>query len=391
MNKYIRLFAFAILSGTLIFTNLGNVFASENSASSENEEEVYYNCGCGCRHKTIEECMECPCCKGKDIYRNGKLFKKVGSSDNNASSDQIENNTQSKIENKAESNGMNKAKDNKKNTDNKKIKKKKDIYNCGCTCTHLTIEECRACPCCRGKDIYKNGKLFKKAKKIQKNTKPAEREIIKEKIIEKKIEQKKAVDEKLGNKSIKKQETEENQSETVNEKNTEQKNVGQKSEENKDKKGSKSAASEETEKIKIYNCGCGCMHRTMEEFNACPCCRGKKVKISYVDASLLKQGTNTDKGKTDKKEETVKGEENAGTAYANIVIKDDEYVNCGCGCRHKSMEEFNACPCCRGKVPQIHKENENEFNYVYIIYFLAGATTVGVIWAVKEELCRQKA
>ena len=112
---------------------------------SVNNDGDVYNCGCSCHHKTLEECKACPCCKGKDIYKNGKLFEKAdGTKVEDTTSPK---NTEKKEEAKVEP----------------KVEPKEDIYNCGCGCHHKTLEECKACPCCKGKDIYKNGKLFEKA------------------------------------------------------------------------------------------------------------------------------------------------------------------------------------------------------------------------------------
>ena len=112
---------------------------------SVNNDGDVYNCGCSCHHKTLEECKACPCCKGKDIYKNGKLFEKAdGTKVEDTTSPK---NTEKKEEAKVEP----------------KVEPKEDIYNCGCGCHHKTLEDCKACPCCKGKDIYKNGNLFEKA------------------------------------------------------------------------------------------------------------------------------------------------------------------------------------------------------------------------------------
>lgn len=307
---------------------------NSDNPSEENyrqpEEDEFVNCGCSCKHHSMEEYNSCPCCKGKKAKTHKEEDKKdcpscchksMGESD-------ICPYCQAK-EARAYKNSNSCKKANKESS--KEINLKNGEYiNCGCSCKHHSMEEYNSCPCCKGKtpQIHKEEK--------EKNPK------------------------------------------------------------NK----------------KTYNCGCSCKHESMEEYNSYPCCKGKTPQVS-CDKSAKKEfkkaknnnSSNASMSDMDKLEpdggmncccsckchsgqesnecqcckdkdlheskngkytQEANNEENVEVKSSDkltdkdLKLKDGEYIDCGCGCKHHSMKEFNECPCCCGKDVHIHRLSKSE-------------------------------
>ncbi|MEQ2628632.1 hypothetical protein AAAT31_04515 [Peptoniphilus lacrimalis] len=302
---------------------------NSDNPSEENyrqpEEDEFVNCGCSCKHHSMEEYNSCPCCKGKTpLYH--------------------------KEESKSES-----------SKEEKNIETKEDEFvNCGCSCKHHSMEEYNSCPCCKGKtpQIHKEEK--------EKNPK------------------------------------------------------------NK----------------KTYNCGCSCKHESMEEYNSCPCCKGKTPQVS-CDKSAKKEfkkaknnnSSNASMSDMDKLEpdggmdcccsckchsgqefnecqcckdkdlheskngkdtQEANNEENVEVKSSDkltdkdLKLKDGEYIDCGCGCKHHSMKEFNECPCCCGKDVHIHRLSKSEQIFDKILDFSQYAVIVlvllSLIWFIYKAI-----
>ena len=297
----------------------------------------------------MEEYNSCPCCKGKKAQTHKEEVKKdcpscchksMGESD-------VCPYCQAK-EAKAYKNSNSCKKVNKESS--KEINLKNGEYiNCGCSCKHHSMEEYNSCPCCKGKtpQIHKEEK--------EKNPK------------------------------------------------------------NK----------------KTYNCGCSCKHESMEEYNSCPCCKGKTPQVS-CDKSAKKEfkkaknnnSSNASKSDMDKLEpdggmdcccsckchsgqesnqcqcckdkdlheskngkdtQEANNEENVEVKSSDkltdkdLKLKDGEYIDCGCGCKHHSMKEFNECPCCCGKDVHIHRLSKSEQIFDKILDFSQYAAIVLVL------------
>lgn len=326
---------------------------NSDNPSEENyrqpEEDEFVNCGCSCKHHSMEEYNSCPCCKGKKAKTHKEEDKKdcpscchksMGESD-------ICPYCQAK-EAKAYKNSNFCKKANKESS--KEINLKNGEYiNCGCSCKHHSMEEYNSCPCCKGKtpQIHKEEK--------EKNPK------------------------------------------------------------NK----------------KTYNCGCSCKHESMEEYNSCPCCKGKTPQVS-CDKSAKKEfkkaknnnSSNASMSDMDKLEpdggmncccsckchsgqesnecqcckdkdlheskngkdtQEANNEENLEVKSSDkltdkdLKLKDGEYIDCGCGCKHHSMKEFNECPCCCGKDVHIHRLSKSEQIFDKILDFSQYAVIVLVL------------
>lgn len=326
---------------------------NSDNPSEENyrqpEKDEFVNCGCSCKHHSMEEYNSCPCCKGKKAKTHKEEDKKdcpscchksMGESD-------ICPYCQAK-EAKAYKNSNFCKKANKESS--KEINLKNGEYiNCGCSCKHHSMEEYNSCPCCKGKtpQIHKEEK--------EKNPK------------------------------------------------------------NK----------------KTYNCGCSCKHESMEEYNSCPCCKGKTPQVS-CDKSAKKEfkkaknnnSSNASMSDMDKLEpdggmncccsckchsgqesnecqcckdkdlheskngkdtQEANNEENLEVKSSDkltdkdLKLKDGEYIDCGCGCKHHSMKEFNECPCCCGKDVHIHRLSKSEQIFDKILDFSQYAVIVLVL------------
>ena len=326
---------------------------NSDNPSEENyrqpEKDEFVNCGCSCKHHSMEECNSCPCCKGKKAKTHKEEDKKdcpscchksMGESD-------ICPYCQAK-EARAYKNSNSCKKANKESS--KEINLKNGEYiNCGCSCKHHSMEEYNSCPCCKGKtpQIHKEEK--------EKNPK------------------------------------------------------------NK----------------KTYNCGCSCKHESMEEYNSCPCCKGKTPQVS-CDKSAKKEfkkaknnnSSNASMSDMDKLEpdggmncccsckchsgqesnecqcckdkdlheskngkdtQEANNEENVEVKSSDkltdkdLKLKDGEYIDCGCGCKHHSMKEFNECPCCCGKDVHIHRLSKSEQIFDKILDFSQYAVIVLVL------------
>lgn len=193
---------------------------------------------------------------------------------------------------------------------------------------------------------------------------------------------------------------------------------------------------------KTYNCGCSCKHESMEEYNSCPCCKGKTPQVS-CDKSTKKEfkkarnnnSSNTSKSDMDKLEpdggmncccsckchsgqesnecqcckdkDLHESENGKDTQEANneenveikssdkltdkdLKLKDGEYIDCGCGCKHHSMKEFNECPCCCGKDVHIHRLSKSEQIFDKILDFSQYAVIVlvllSLIWFIYKAI-----
>lgn len=326
---------------------------NSDNPSEENyrqpEEDEFVNCGCSCKHHSMEEYNSCPCCKGEKAKTHKEDYKKdcpscchksMGESD-------ICPYCQAK-EARAYKNSNSCKKANKESS--KEINLKNGEYiNCGCSCKHHSMEEYNSCPCCKGKtpQIHKEEK--------EKNPK------------------------------------------------------------NK----------------KTYNCGCSCKHESMEEYNSCPCCKGKTPQVS-CDKSAKKEfkkaknnnSSNASMSDMDKLEpdggmncccsckchsgqesnecqcckdkdlheskngkdtQEANNEENVEVKSSDkltdkdLKLKDGEYIDCGCGCKHHSMKEFNECPCCCGKDVHIHRLSKSEQIFDKILDFSQYAVIVLVL------------
>lgn len=326
---------------------------NSDNPSEENyrqpEKDEFVNCGCSCKHHSMEEYNSCPCCKGKKAKTHKEEDKKdcpscchksMGESD-------ICPYCQAK-EARAYKNSNSCMKANKESS--KEINLKNGEYiNCGCSCKHHSMEEYNSCPCCKGKtpQIHKEEK--------EKNPK------------------------------------------------------------NK----------------KTYNCGCSCKHESMEEYNSCPCCKGKTPQVS-CDKSAKKEfkkaknnnSSNASMSDMDKLEpdggmncccsckchsgqesnecqcckdkdlheskngkdtQEANNEENVEVKSSDkltdkdLKLKDGEYIDCGCGCKHHSMKEFNECPCCCGKDVHIHRLSKSEQIFDKILDFSQYAVIVLVL------------
>ncbi len=326
---------------------------NSDNPSEENyrqpEKDEFVNCGCSCKHHSMEEYNSCPCCKGKKAKTHKEEDKKdcpscchksMGESD-------ICPYCQAK-EARAYKNSNSCKKANKESS--KEINLKNGEYiNCGCSCKHHSMEEYNSCPCCKGKtpQIHKEEK--------EKNPK------------------------------------------------------------NK----------------KTYNCGCSCKHESMEEYNSCPCCKGKTPQVS-CDKSAKKEfkkaknnnSSNASMSDMDKLEpdggmncccsckchsgqesnecqcckdkdlheskngkdtQEANNEENLEVKSSDkltdkdLKLKDGEYIDCGCGCKHHSMKEFNECPCCCGKDVHIHRLSKSEQIFDKILDFSQYAVIVLVL------------
>lgn len=326
---------------------------NSDNPSEENyrqpEKDEFVNCGCSCKHHSMEEYNSCPCCKGKKAKTHKEEDKKdcpscchksMGESD-------ICPYCQAK-EARAYKNSNSCKKANKESS--KEINLKNGEYiNCGCSCKHHSMEEYNSCPCCKGKtpQIHKEEK--------EKNPK------------------------------------------------------------NK----------------KTYNCGCSCKHESMEEYNSCPCCKGKTPQVS-CDKSAKKEfkkaknnnSSNASMSDMDKLEpdggmncccsckchsgqesnecqcckdkdlheskngkdtQEANNEENVEVKSSDkltdkdLKLKDGEYIDCGCGCKHHSMKEFNECPCCCGKDVHIHRLSKSEQIFDKILDFSQYAVIVLVL------------
>lgn len=337
---------------------------NSDNPSEENyrqpEEDEFVNCGCYCKHHSMEEYNSCPCCKGKKAKTHKEEDKKdcpscchksMGESD-------ICPYCQAK-EARAYKNSNSCKKANKESS--KEINLKNGEYiNCGCSCKHHSMEEYNSCPCCKGKtpQIHKEEK--------EKNPK------------------------------------------------------------NK----------------KTYNCGCSCKHEIMEEYNSCPCCKGKTPQVS-CDKSAKKEfkkaknnnSSNASKSDMDKLEpdggmncccsckchsgqesnecqcckdkdlheskngkdtQEANNEENEEVKSSDkltdkdLKLKDGEYIDCGCGCKHHSMKEFNECPCCCGKDVHIHRLSKSEQIFDKILDFSQYAVIVlvllSLIWFIYKAI-----
>ena len=307
---------------------------NSDNPSEENyrqpEEDEFVNCGCSCKHHSMEEYNSCPCCKGKKAKTHKEEDKKDCPSCCHKSmgeSDVCPYCQAKEARAYKNSNSCNKA-----NKDfSKEINLKNGEYiNCGCSCKHHSMEEYNSCPCCKGKtpQIHKEEK-----EKNPKNN-------------------------------------------------------------------------------KTYNCGCSCKHESMEEYNSCPCCKGKTPQVS-CDKSAKKEfkkaknnnSSNASMSDMDKLEpdggmncccsckchsgqesnecqcckdkdlheskngkdtQEANNEENVEVKSSDkltdkdLKLKDGEYIDCGCGCKHHSMKEFNECPCCCGKDVHIHRLSKSE-------------------------------
>lgn len=337
---------------------------NSDNPSEENyrqpEEDEFVNCGCSCKHHSMEEYNSCPCCKGKKAKTHKEEDKKdcpscchksMGESD-------VCPYCQAK-EAKAYKNSNSCKKANKESS--KEINLKNGEYiNCGCSCKHHSMEEYNSCPCCKGKtpQIHKEEK--------EKNPK------------------------------------------------------------NK----------------KTYNCGCSCKHESMEEYNSCPCCKGKTPQVS-CDKSAKKEfkkaknnnSSNASMSDMDKLEpdggmdcccsckchsgqesnecqcckdkdlheskngkdkQEANNEENVEVKSSDkltdkdLKLKDGEYIDCGCGCKHHSMKEFNECPCCCGKDVHIHRLSKSEQIFDKILDFSQYAVIVlvllSLIWFIYKAI-----
>lgn len=337
---------------------------NSDNPSEENyrqpEEDEFVNCGCSCKHHSMEEYNSCPCCKGKKAKTHKEEDKKdcpscchksMGESD-------ICPYCQAK-EARAYKNSNSCKKANKESS--KEINLKNGEYiNCGCSCKHHSMEEYNSCPCCKGKtpQIHKEEK--------EKNPK------------------------------------------------------------NK----------------KTYNCGCSCKHESMEEYNSCPCCKGKTPQVS-CDKSAKKEfkkaknnnSSNASMSDMDKLEpdggmdcccsckchsgqesnecqcckdkdlheskngkdtQEANNEENEEVKSSDkltdkdLKLKDGEYIDCGCGCKHHSMKEFNECPCCCGKDVHIHRLSKSEQIFDKILDFSQYAVIVlvllSLIWFIYKAI-----
>lgn len=337
---------------------------NSDNPSEENyrqpEKDEFVNCGCSCKHHSMEEYNSCPCCKGKKAKTHKEEDKKdcpscchksMGESD-------ICPYCQAK-EARAYKNSNSCMKANKESS--KEINLKNGEYiNCGCSCKHHSMEEYNSCPCCKGKtpQIHKEEK--------EKNPK------------------------------------------------------------NK----------------KTYNCGCSCKHESMEEYNSCPCCKGKTPQVS-CDKSAKKEfkkaknnnSSNASMSDMDKLEpdggmncccsckchsgqesnecqcckdkdlheskngkdtQEANNEENVEVKSSDkltdkdLKLKDGEYIDCGCGCKHHSMKEFNECPCCCGKDVHIHRLSKSEQIFDKIFDFSQYAVIVlvllSLIWFIYKAI-----
>lgn len=129
------------------------------------------------------------------------------------------------------------------------------------------------------------------------------------------------------------------------------------------------------EEDEFVNCGCSCKHHSMEEYNSCPCCKGKKAKThKEEDKKDCPSCCHKSMGESDicpycqaKEARAYKNSNSCNKANKDsskeINLKNGEYINCGCSCKHHSMEEYNSCPCCKGKTPQVScdKSAKKEF------------------------------
>ena len=238
-------------------------------ANKESSKEInlkngeYINCGCSCKHHSMEEYNSCPCCKGKtpQIHKEEK----------------------------------------EKNPKNKKT------YNCGCSCKHESMEEYNSCPCCKGKTPQVScDKSAKKEFKKAKNN------------------------------------------------------------------NSSNASMSDMDKLEPdggMNCCCSCKCHSGQESNECQCCKDKDLHES-------KNGKDTQEANN---EENVEVKSSDKLTDKDLKLKDGEYIDCGCGCKHHSMKEFNECPCCCGKDVHIHRLSKSEQIFDKILDFSQYAVIVLVL------------
>ena len=388
---------------------------NSDNPSEENyrqpEEDEFVNCGCSCKHHSMEEYNSCPCCKGKTpLYH--------------------------KEESKSES-----------SKEEKNIETKEDEFvNCGCSCKHHSMEEYNSCPCCKGKKAKTHKEEDKKDCPSCCHKSMGESDICPY------CQAKEARAYKNSN-SCKKANKE--SSKEINLKNGEYINCGcsckhHSMEEYNScpccKGKTPQIHKEEKEKNpknkKTYNCGCSCKHESMEEYNSCPCCKGKTPQVS-CDKSAKKEfkkaknnnSSNASMSDMDKLEPDVgmncccsckchsgqesnecqcckdkdlheskngkdtqkaNNEENVEVKSSDkltdkdLKLKDGEYIDCGCGCKHHSMKEFNECPCCCGKDVHIHRLSKSEQIFDKILDFSQYAVIVlvllSLIWFIYKAI-----